>query len=67
MSCASDQETRAPVAIKTVSKSILKPKLFDSLQSEIRIMKQLSHRHITKLIDIVVSVPKTLIEVFVAP
>ena len=43
------------VAIKAVSRSILKPKLLESLQSEIRIMKQLSHKHITKLIDIKVT------------
>ena len=48
------QETRQEVAIKTVSRSTLSTKLFENLQSEIDILKSLSHRHITKLIDIVV-------------
>ena len=42
-------------------------KLFDNLQSEIDILKSLSHRHITKLIDIVVRsdcIPK-LISTFI--
>ena len=39
-------------------------KLFDNLQSEIDILKSLSHRHITKLIDIVVRsdcIPKLIL------
>ncbi|KAI0265342.1 kinase-like protein [Gloeopeniophorella convolvens] len=46
-------DTRQEVAIKTVSRSGLSTKLFENLQSEIDILKSLSHRHITKLIDIV--------------
>ncbi|KAF7329578.1 Other ulk ulk protein kinase [Mycena kentingensis (nom. inval.)] len=49
------EEDHSSVAIKTVSRSKLSPKLFDNLQSEIQILKSLSHRHITKLIDIVKS------------
>lgn len=48
------QETHQTVAIKSVRKDILNAKLLDNLQSEIEILKSLSHRHITKLIDIVV-------------
>lgn len=48
------QNTKEQVAIKTVSRHGLSSKLFDNLQSEIDILKSLSHRHITKLIDIVV-------------
>ena len=51
------QETRHQVAIKVVRRDILTAKLLDNLQSEIEILKSLSHRHITKLIDIVVSAP----------
>lgn len=47
------EETRQQVAIKTVKRDNLSAKLFDNLQSEIQILKSLSHRHITKLIDIV--------------
>ncbi|KAF9456734.1 other/ULK/ULK protein kinase [Collybia nuda] len=45
--------TRQHVAIKTVKRDTLSAKLFDNLQSEIQILKSLSHRHITRLIDIV--------------
>jgi len=48
------KETHHQVAIKVVRKDILTAKLLDNLQSEIEILKSLSHRHITKLIDIVV-------------
>ena len=48
------QETHKQVAIKTVSRSKLTTKLFENLQSEIEILKALSHRHITRLLDIVV-------------
>lgn len=48
------QETRQQVAIKTVKRDNLTARLFDNLQSEIQILKSLSHRHITRLIDIVV-------------
>ena len=41
------------VAIKTVSRTILTPKLVDNLESEISILKQLKHPHITELIEIV--------------
>ncbi|KAF8665052.1 hypothetical protein AX16_000664 [Volvariella volvacea WC 439] len=47
------EESRQRVAIKTVKRDNLSAKLFDNLQSEIQILKSLSHRHITKLIDIV--------------
>lgn len=47
------EETHHQVAIKVVRKDILTAKLLDNLQSEIEILKSLSHRHITKLIDIV--------------
>jgi len=46
------QDTRAAVAIKTISRTILTPKLIDNLESEISILKQLKHKHITRLIDI---------------
>ncbi|KAN0114315.1 Protein kinase-like domain containing protein [Russula decolorans] len=48
-----NEESRHEVAIKTVSRSNLSTKLVENLQSEIDILKSLSHRHITKLIDIV--------------
>ena len=48
------QVTNAAVAIKTVSRAILTPKLVENLESEISILKQLKHRHITELLDIVV-------------
>ncbi|EMD36890.1 ATG1 protein serine/threonine kinase-like protein [Gelatoporia subvermispora B] len=47
------EQTHVQVAIKTVNKAGLSPKLFDNLQGEIEILKTLSHRHITKLLDIV--------------
>ncbi|KIM28182.1 hypothetical protein M408DRAFT_23888 [Serendipita vermifera MAFF 305830] len=47
------RDTRAAVAIKTVSRTILTPKLVDNLESEINILKQLKHPHITELIEIV--------------
>ncbi|KAG6887596.1 hypothetical protein C0995_014130 [Termitomyces sp. Mi166 len=47
------EETRQQVAIKTVKRDNLTAKLFDNLKSEIQILKSLSHRHITRLIDIV--------------
>ncbi|KAJ7337554.1 kinase-like domain-containing protein [Mycena albidolilacea] len=40
------------VAIKTILHQKLSAKLFKNLQSKIQILKSLSHRHITKLIDI---------------
>ncbi|KAI0301420.1 other/ULK/ULK protein kinase [Russula brevipes] len=48
-----NEESRHEVAIKTVSRSNLSSKLVENLQSEIDILKSLSHRHITKLIDII--------------
>ncbi|TFK69876.1 Pkinase-domain-containing protein [Pluteus cervinus] len=47
------EETRQQVAVKSVKRESLSAKLFENLQSEIQILKSLSHRHITKLIDIV--------------
>ncbi|KAF9078624.1 kinase-like domain-containing protein [Rhodocollybia butyracea] len=49
------EETHKQVAIKTVKRDKLSTKLFENLQSEIQILKLLSHRHITRLIDIVQS------------
>ncbi|KAF5351469.1 hypothetical protein D9757_012058 [Collybiopsis confluens] len=49
------QESHKQVAIKTVKRDKLTTKLFENLQSEIQILKLLSHRHITRLIDIVQS------------
>jgi serine/threonine-protein kinase ULK/ATG1 len=48
------QETRHEVAIKTVSRGNLPTKLFENLKTEIDILKSLSRRHITKLINIIV-------------
>ncbi|KIY53836.1 other/ULK/ULK protein kinase [Fistulina hepatica ATCC 64428] len=50
-----NQDTHEAVAIKTVTRDKLSEsaKLWDNLKSEIQILKSLSHRHITKLIDIV--------------
>jgi serine/threonine-protein kinase ULK/ATG1 len=48
------QESHQQVAIKVVERNKLTAKLFDNLQSEIDILKSLSHRHITRLVDIVV-------------
>ncbi|THU83643.1 Pkinase-domain-containing protein [Dendrothele bispora CBS 962.96] len=47
------EDSRKQVAIKAVKREKLSPKLLDNLQSEIHILKALSHRHITKLIEIV--------------
>lgn len=41
------------MAVKAVKRDKLSAKLFDNLQSEIEILKSLSHRHITRLLDIV--------------
>ena len=38
-----------------MSRNILTPKLMENLQSEIKILKGLSHRHITELKEILVS------------
>lgn len=48
------QKSRKAVAIKTVSRSILTHKLLENLESEISILKALTHKHITELKDIVV-------------
>lgn len=48
------QHTNVSVAIKTVNRSGLSPKLLENLRGEISILKALSHRHITRLLDIVV-------------
>ncbi|TBU37053.1 kinase-like protein [Dichomitus squalens] len=47
------EQTHHQVAIKTVNRSGLSPKLFDNLQGEIEILKSLSHRHITRLLDVI--------------
>ncbi|KAH9854625.1 Pkinase-domain-containing protein [Lenzites betulinus] len=47
------EQTHQSVAIKTVNRSGLSPKLFDNLQGEIEILKSLSHRHITRLLDVI--------------
>ncbi|KAI0634197.1 Pkinase-domain-containing protein [Trametes polyzona] len=47
------EQTHKQVAIKTVNRSGLSPKLFDNLQGEIEILKSLSHRHITRLFEII--------------
>ncbi|KAL0573419.1 Serine/threonine-protein kinase [Marasmius crinis-equi] len=47
------EETRQAVAIKTVKRDKLSPKLLENLQSEIQILKYLAHRHITRLLEIV--------------
>ncbi|KAF5325138.1 hypothetical protein D9619_009962 [Psilocybe cf. subviscida] len=47
------EETRSDVAVKAVKRDSLSTKLFENLQSEIQILKQLRYRHITKLLDIV--------------
>ncbi|KAH9927969.1 kinase-like protein [Epithele typhae] len=47
------EQTHNHVAIKTVNRSGLSPKLFDNLQGEIEILKSLSHRHITRLLDVI--------------
>ncbi|KAG8904296.1 Serine/threonine-protein kinase [Tulasnella sp. 403] len=46
-------KTRKAVAVKTVSRSILTHKLLENLESEIAILKALTHKHITELKDIV--------------
>ncbi|CAL1709962.1 unnamed protein product [Somion occarium] len=48
-----NEQTHLEVAIKTVNRSGLTQKLFDNLQGEIGILKTLSHRHITRLLDII--------------
>lgn len=45
------------MAIKTVNRNGLSQKLFENLRGEIEILKNLSHRHITRLLDLVVSYP----------
>ncbi|KAJ8489036.1 hypothetical protein ONZ45_g13730 [Pleurotus djamor] len=47
------EQTHHQVAVKAVKRDKLSAKLFDNLQSEIEILKSLSHRHITRLLDIV--------------
>ncbi|TRM70384.1 kinase-like domain-containing protein [Schizophyllum amplum] len=49
-----NEDTHQQVAIKTVKRDNLGTgKLLDNLQSEIQILKSLSHRHITRLYEIV--------------
>ncbi|KAJ7700360.1 kinase-like domain-containing protein [Mycena rosella] len=47
------EDTHHSVAIKTVFHQEMDATLFENLQSEIQILNSLSHRHITKLLDIV--------------
>ncbi|KAI0089392.1 kinase-like protein [Irpex rosettiformis] len=47
------EDTHTPVAIKTVNRNGLSQKLFENLRGEIDILKNLSHRHITRLLDLV--------------
>lgn len=49
------QETRGQVAVKTVSRKLLTAKLLENLQTEIKILKALNHKHITRLVEIIVS------------
>lgn len=49
-----NEETHKQVAIKTVKRETLGTgKLLDNLQLEIEILKSLSHRHITRLLEII--------------
>lgn len=44
-------QTGAAVAIKAVTRRKLTPKLLDNLESEIRLLKGINHRHVTELVD----------------
>lgn len=55
------QKTRAPIAIKAVSRQKLTQKLLENLESEINILKAISHRNIVSLEDCFVSVPIQLV------
>ncbi|KZV91364.1 kinase-like protein [Exidia glandulosa HHB12029] len=46
-------ETREQVAVKTVSRKLLSAKLLENLQTEIKILKRLNHKHITRLVQII--------------
>ncbi|EJD51820.1 kinase-like protein [Auricularia subglabra TFB-10046 SS5] len=46
-------QTRDQYAIKTVSRKILTAKLLENLQSEIKILKALNHKHVTRLVEII--------------
>jgi len=50
------QKTRAPIAIKAVSRQKLTTKLLENLESEINILKVISHRNVVSLEDCFVSV-----------
>ncbi|KAH7106852.1 kinase-like protein [Auriculariales sp. MPI-PUGE-AT-0066] len=47
------QENKLVVAVKTVSRHVLTPKLLDNLQTEIHILKSCNHKHITRLVEII--------------
>ena len=49
------QKTRAPIAIKAVSRQKLTTKLLENLESEINILKVISHRNVVSLEDCFVS------------
>ena len=49
------QKTRDPIAIKAVSRQKLTTKLLENLESEINILKVVSHRNIVSLEDCFVS------------
>jgi hypothetical protein len=49
------QKSKTPVAIKAVSRQKLTSKLLDNLESEINILKAISHRNIVALTDCFVS------------
>lgn len=51
------QDTNAPVAIKAVIRSKLTTKLLENLESEISILKRITHRNIVELKDCLVRLP----------
>ena len=51
------QKTRATIAIKAVSRQKLTTKLLENLESEISILKAISHRNVVSLEDCFVSPP----------
>jgi serine/threonine-protein kinase ULK/ATG1 len=56
------QDTHAPVAIKSVIRSKLTTKLLENLESEISILKRITHRNIVELKDCLVRpLPRTLL------
>ena len=55
---AAPQDTHEPVAIKAVIRSKLTTKLLENLESEISILKRITHRNIVELKDCLVSPPR---------